>query len=109
MKEHKHWTYIAASRTGTLYIGMTNNIERRMIEHKRGQFEGFASQYGCTRLVYWESFDDVLKAIDREKQVKGWRREKKIALIELMNPRWEDLAEKWGAPMLFAGESIRRR
>ena len=59
--------------------------------------------------MYWESFDDVRKAIDREKQLKGWRRAKKIALIESLNPRWEDLAEKWGAEMAFAGEQIKGR
>ena len=78
-----------------------------MAEHKSGEFEGFASKYHCNRLVYFESFDDVLKAIDREKQLKGWRRAKKMALIEALNPRWADLAEKWGAEMAFAGESIR--
>jgi len=107
MDHKKYWTYIVCSRTGTLSIGMCNNIERRMAEHKSGEFEGFASKYHCNRLVYFESFDDVLKAIDREKQLKGWRRAKKMALIEALNPRWADLAEKWGAEMAFAGESIR--
>jgi hypothetical protein len=67
------------------------------LEHKSGEIEGFASKYHCDRLIYYEDFDDVLKAIAREKQLKGWRRSKKIALIESANPRWEDLAEKWGA------------
>jgi putative endonuclease len=88
---------------------MCNNIERRMREHKSGAFEGFASKYHCNRLVYFESFDDVRKAVDREKQWKGWRREKKIALIEKLNPRWQDLAEKWGAQMAFPGQSIKER
>jgi putative endonuclease len=103
-----YYVYIVCSRSGTLYIGMTNNIERRMWEHKNGTFEGFASKYGCDRLVYYESFDDVRNAIDREKQLKGWVRRKKIALIESVNPRWQDLAEKWGAKMAFAGESINK-
>ena len=107
--DHEYWTYIDASLSGTLYIGMTNNIERRMFEHKSGEFEGFASKYHCDRLVYVESFDDVRKAIDREKQLKGWRRSKKIALIQSRNPRWEDLAEKWGWKMAFAGDSIQGR
>ena len=107
--EHEYWVYIVASRSGTLYIGMTNNIERRAWEHKSGEFEGFAREYHCNRLVYYEGFDDVHKAIDREKQLKGWRRSKKIALIESSNPRWEDLAEKWGWKMAFAGESIKGR
>ncbi len=107
--EHKYFTYIVCSRSGTLYIGVTNSIYRRALEHKRGEVEGFASKYHCDRMVYYESFDDVQKAIAREKQLKGWRRSKKIALIESKNPRWEDLAEKWGAQMLFAGESIKGR
>lgn len=83
---------------------MTNNIDRRMREHKSGEFEGFASKYHCNRLVYYEKYDDVRKAIDREKQLKGWTRAKKIALIEKLNPRWADLAAVWGAEMRFAGE-----
>jgi len=109
MKDHKYWAYIVASRTGTLYIGMTNNLYLRVLQHKSGEIDGFSSQYKCNRLVYWESCDDVEKAINREKQLKGWRRSKKIALIESMNPRWQDLAEKWGAEMAFAGESIKNR
>ena len=107
MKEHKYCVYIVCSRSGTLYIGLTNNIYRRALEHKSGEIEGFSSKYHCDRLVYYESFDEVQKAIGREKQLKGWRRAKKIALIESRNPRWEDLAETWGAPMLFAGEAIK--
>ena len=90
---HEYYVYILTSRSGTLYIGMTNSIERRLREHKSGEFDGFASKYHCNRLVYLEGFDDVRNAIDREKQLKGWRREKKIALIEARNPRWQDLAE----------------
>ena len=105
--DHEYWTYVVASRSGTLYIGMTNNIHRRMWEHKNGVFEGFAREYHCNRLVYYEGFDQVLDAIAREKQLKGWRRSKKIALIESRNPRWADLAEKWGWQMAFPGQSIR--
>ena len=97
------------SNSGTLYIGMTNNIYRRALQHKNGEIDGFASKYGCDRLVYYEGFDDVRKAIDREKQLKGWVRRKKIALIESKNPRWTDLAEKWGSEMAFANESIKDR
>ena len=104
--DHKYWVYIVSSMSGTLYIGMTNDIYRRIAEHKSGEFEGFSSQYHCNRLVYYESFQFVQDAINREKQLKGWRRSKKIGLIESKNPRWEDLAEKWGAPMAFAGQSI---
>ena len=107
MKDQNYFVYIVCSRSGTLYIGMTNSIYRRALEHKKREIEGFASNYGCDRLVYYESFDDVHKAIGREKQLKGWARAKKIALIESKNPRWEDFAEKWGAQMAFAGEAIK--
>jgi putative endonuclease len=109
MREHRYFTYIVCSGSGTLYIGMTNNIDRRALQHKTGEIEGFASKYHCDRLVHYESFDDVHKAIGREKQLKGWTRAKKIALIESRNPRWADLAEKLGCPMLFAGQAIKDR
>ena len=105
--DHKYWVYIVASASGTLYLGMTNSIERRMRQHKGRGFEGFAKKYNCHRLVYHERFDDVRNAIDREKQLKGWARAKKIALIETLNPHWLDLAESWGAQMVFAGESTK--
>ena len=107
--DHEYWVYIVSSASGTLYVGLTNNIYRRALEHKQGEIEGFSARYGCSRLVYYEGFDDVRKAIDREKQLKGWRRSKKIALIEAFNPRWQDLAEHWGAQMAFPGESIKNR
>jgi putative endonuclease len=109
MRDHQYFVYIVCSRSGTLYIGMTNSIYRRALQHKHREIEGFASKYHCDRLVYYESYDDVYKAIGREKQLKGWTRAKKIALIESKNPRWEDLAEKWGAQMAFAGEAITNR
>ena len=75
---------------------MTNNLHKRVWQHKNHSFEGsFTDDYNAIRLVYWESSDDVHKAIGREKQLKGWRREKKMRLIESMNPRWQDLAEEW--------------
>ena len=109
MREHKYFVYIVCSNSGTLYIGTTNSIYRRALEHKRGEIAGFAAKYRCTRLVYYESFDDVTKAIDREKQLKRWARRKKIALIESRNPRWADLAEHWGAQMRFPGESLKNK
>jgi len=108
MKDHQYFVYIVCSRSGTLYIGMTNSIYRRALEHKRGEIEGFAAKYHCDRFVYYESFDDVHKAIGREKQLKGWSGAKKIALIESRNPRWQDLAETWGAEMAFAGQAIKK-
>jgi putative endonuclease len=107
--EHTYWAYIVASLSGTLYAGMTNNIGRRMPEHKSGAFEGFAAEYHCDRQGYYEGFDDLRKPIDREKQLQGWRRSNKIALIEERNPRWEDLAEKWGWKMAFRGGWIKGR
>jgi putative endonuclease len=109
MRDHEYFVYIVCSCSGTLYIGMTNSIYRRALEHKRGEIEGFASKYQCDRLVYYESYEDVHKAIGREKQLKGWSRAKKIALIEAKNPRWEDFADKWGAQMLFAGQPMKDR
>lgn len=109
MKEHEYFVYIVCSRSGTLYIGMTNSIYRRALEHKRGEVEGFASKYHCDRMVLYESFDNVYKAIGREKQLKDWTRVKKIPLIESRNPRWQDLAETWGAEMAFGGEAIEGR
>jgi putative endonuclease len=80
-----------SSLSGTLYIGITSDLELRVWQHKIGVFEGFSKKYSCTRLVYREEFDSVFRAIGREKQLKGWRGSKKIALIERQNPRWEDL------------------
>jgi putative endonuclease len=87
--------YIITNRSKTLYIGVTNNLERRIWEHKHHNGSEFASRYKLDRLVYWESFDDVCKAIDREKQIKGWLRIKKIALIVSENPTWSDLSAEW--------------
>ena len=108
MRDYQFWVYIMSSKSGTLYIGMTNDIDVRVAQHKSGEFEGFASKYACNRLVYYEKYQDVRLAIGREKQLKGWRREKKIALIESQNPRWQDLAEHWGQQMAFANQSILR-
>jgi len=107
VKDHEYFVYIVCSRSGTLYTGMTSSIYRRALEHKRGEVEGFASRYHCDRLVYYENFDDVHKAIGREKQLKGWSRAKKIVLIESKNRRWEDLAEKWGADGFCRGSDQR--
>jgi len=92
MKTHNYSVYMIASRSRALYIGMTNNLERRIYEHKNDLVDGFSKKYRCHRLVYFESFDEVLKAIDREKQLKRWNRTKKIWLIEQQNPTWDDLA-----------------
>jgi putative endonuclease len=90
-----YYVYIMANRTRTLYTGVTNNLERRVYEHKNRITPGFTSQYNITRLVYSEVFTDIRDAIAREKQIKGWLRAKKIALIESVNPKWNDLSEEW--------------
>jgi len=91
------------SLSGTLYIGVTGNLQRRVFQHKFHLFEGFTDKYGVERLLYWESYDDVHKAIGREKQLKGWNRAKKIALIETTNPHWLDLAKDWYPSMKDSG------
>ena len=78
-----------------LYTGVTNNLERRMYEHKNKLIPGFASKYNLKKLVYFEETIDVNAAITREKQIKGWLRKKKVALIELENPEWNDLSKHW--------------
>ncbi|HUS19150.1 MAG TPA: GIY-YIG nuclease family protein [Terriglobales bacterium] len=96
MKERRSYSvYIVANATRVLYTGMTSGLEGRIWEHKEKVIKSFTSNFHVCRLVYWESFDDVRKAIDREKQIKGWRREKKIRLIESINPNWHDRSDGW--------------
>ena len=87
-----YFVYIMSSRSRTLYTGVTNNLERRVNEHKHGRIPGFTAKYRVTRLVYYEATPNVSAAIEREKQIKSWRREKKVALIETPNPGWDDLS-----------------
>lgn len=87
--------YIVGSLSGTLYIGVTNDLARRVWEHKNGMADGFTKRYGVHRLLHYENFYEIGNAIEREKQLKGWRRAKKIALVEKMNPHWEDLSREW--------------
>jgi putative endonuclease len=90
-----YYVYIMASRSHRLYAGVTNSLGRRVLEHKRGLIPGFTSRYRLGRLVYYEIWNDIRAAIRREKQMKGWLRAKKIALIESANPLWSDLSEGW--------------
>ncbi|MDP9195292.1 MAG: GIY-YIG nuclease family protein [Pseudomonadota bacterium] len=91
-----YYVYILANETNeVLYIGVTNNLERRISEHRSGQVEGFTRKYKVTRLVWYESSGSIEDVILREKQLKMWRREKKNALIAMMNPQWVDLGEEW--------------
>ncbi|RDY60223.1 GIY-YIG nuclease family protein [Flagellimonas nanhaiensis] len=93
---HEYYVYILTNqKNGTLYIGMTNNLQRRVREHKSGKLKGFTQRYGLHRLVYYEFHQYVNNAILREKQLKKWKRQWKIRLIEAENPYWSDLAEGW--------------
>ncbi len=88
-----YYVYIMASYRGTLYVGVTNNLIRRVQEHREHRADGFTSKYNVTRLVYFEQTVDPRAAIEREKQIKAWRRSKKVDLIESANPAWTDLFE----------------
>jgi len=93
----RYHVYIMASLSRTTYVGVTNDLARRVFEHRTKMVPGFTSKYNITRLVHAEEFHHVKDAIARERQIKGWRRERKMALIESMNPEWDDLAETWFA------------
>jgi putative endonuclease len=88
-----YYVYILSSFTRTLYVGVTNDLERRVQEHRSGLVEGFTKKYKVTRLVHAEECGEIEDAIAREKEIKGWRRDKKVALIEGSNPHWYDLAD----------------
>ena len=98
-REWHFWVYIMSSKSQRIYTGMTNDIERRVQEHKKGLVEGFTRRYRINRLVYFERFRYVGNAIHREKVIKGLNRAKRMALVEGMNPTWEDLSEQWGKPI----------
>ncbi|MGB6482689.1 MAG: GIY-YIG nuclease family protein [Candidatus Acidiferrales bacterium] len=90
-----YYVYILASRSRNLYTGVTNNLERRVAQHRAGSIPGFTKRYRIFRLVHYETFGDIHLAIAREKEIKTWRREKKLWLIKRHNSRWEDLAADW--------------
>ena len=91
----QYYVYIMASKSRVLYVGVTNNLLRRVEQHKQKVVEGFTRKYNVTRLVCYEMTNDVHAALAREKQIKSWRRSKKIELIESVNPVWDDLSEEW--------------
>ena len=91
--------YIMAGYRRTTYVGVTSDLVRRICEHQQGLKPGFTTRYAIKRLVYYESGQDVRAAIAREKQIKAWRRSKKVALIESANPDWQDLAIPWSATL----------
>ena len=93
MVSRQYFVYILSSRRGTLYTGVTNDLTRRLSEHRRGTTPGFTSKYSIHRLIYCETTDDVYQALAREKQIKAWSRKEKLALIRGANPRFRDLSE----------------
>jgi putative endonuclease len=101
VRKHRYAVYILASRSHNFYVGVSNDVERRVRQHKEHIFEdGFTARYNIDRLVWYQTFGDIRDAITREKQIKRWRREKKIKLIESLNPTWQDLSEDWGKSIL---------
>ncbi len=92
---NNYYVYIMTNHSGTLYIGVTNDLQRRVWQHKQKLIKGFTKRYNITRLVYYEETSDIKAAITREKQLKGWIRRKKIVLIESCNPDWKDLSDNW--------------
>jgi len=99
MREWRFYVYIMASKSRRVYTGVTNDIYRRVMQHKSGEYEGFTQRYKINRLVYYAEFRLISNAIRREKQIKDWTRAKRVALIERGNPTWEDLAADWGKPI----------
>jgi putative endonuclease len=95
MYQKSYYVYILTNNSRTLYTGLTNNLTRRVYEHRHKLVPGFTAQYNITRLVYFEETGEVQTALAREKQIKGWLRAKKIALIESVNPTWADLSAGW--------------
>ena len=96
LMEKTSYVYIMSSASRrALYTGITVHLNKRVFEHKNNLIEGFTSKYKCHRLVYFETFHNVVDAIAREKEIKGWRREKKNKLVESLNPEWKDLAKDW--------------
>jgi len=91
----QYYVYIMASNTGVLYTGVTNNLQRRVYEHKNGLIDGFTKKYHCHKLVYFEETSDIKVAIEREKRIKDWRRSRKEELIKSANPAWNDLSDGW--------------
>ena len=95
MNKKRYYVYIMSNTTGTLYTGVTNNLIRRVYEHKSKLIEGFTKKYNIDKLIFYEEADNISQAIAREKEIKGWRRSKKIRLIKSLNPKWEDLSLDW--------------
>jgi putative endonuclease len=99
LREHHYYVYVLSNRSRTLYIGVTNHLFVRIEQHRSGESDGFTKKYKINRLVYFERFKYIDQAIAREKQLKGWLRERKVALIAAFNPTWEDIY-----PLMLRGE-----
>jgi len=94
----EYFVYILSNKSRMLYVGVTSNLERRVFEHRMKLVPGFTERYGLAQLVYYESTGEVTSAISREKEIKGWVRRKKVALIHSFNPEWKDLSLEWNSP-----------
>ena len=96
MKDYNYYVYILTNfNNKVMYIGVTNNLERRLYEHKNKIFEGFTKKYNVKKLVYFEETNNIIEAIQREKELKKWRREKKNLLVEMQNKEWKDISDNW--------------
>ncbi len=96
---NEYFVYIMSNQSRTLYTGVTSDLEQRVCQHKNKLIEGFTSRYNITKLIWYDSFNNIYEAIECEKKIKAWRREKKVALIEKSNLKWLDLAENWYPPV----------
>lgn len=104
-RNKRYYVYILASKGRVLYIGITGSLMARVLQHKAREIEGFTQRYHVDRLVYYETFRHVGNAIARETELKKWRREKKVALIQAQNPTWEDVAADWGKPVVMKDQA----
>jgi putative endonuclease len=107
MGERLYYVYILASASRVLYTGVTNDLQRRVRQHKEKRVPGFTQKYNVTQLMYFEMFGDVRLAITREKQIKAWTRAKRIALIESKNPHWKDMSEEWSSAVLLVPQKAK--
>ena len=98
MLDRNYYVYILSSKTRVLYIGVTNDLEKRLWQHKQHLIPGFTKRYNVDQLVYFEHTQSIEGAIEREKHLKGWLRAKKVALIESVNPTWAELSAQWNRP-----------
>jgi putative endonuclease len=94
MSDKYYFVYIMANDHGTIYVGVTGDLQERVVQHKEGTVGCFTKKYHCHKLVYFEEFGEICEAIAREKQLKGWKRERKVELIKKMNPTWFDLYQR---------------